>query len=121
MNIEVGEYVRTFNGEIAKIIGTDIEFDCKVYKTDQYIQSSRDFYVFENDSGIVNHSKNIIDLREAGDYVDGSKILEVRKRENRLIVEIYRDTEQSISRYLTNENIRSIVTKEQFRNMEYRL
>lgn len=60
--MNVGEYVRTFNGEIAKLIGTDIEFNCKVYKTDQYIQSSRDFYVFENDRGIVNHSKNIIDL-----------------------------------------------------------
>lgn len=115
MKIEVGEYIRTFNGEIAKIIGTSIEFDTKVYTTDQYIQSSRDFYVFENDCGITKHSKSIIDLIEVGDYVNGKKVLQ--KIGKFLEVSSCDIGNNRIYDYM----IKSIVTKQQFSNMEYRL
>lgn len=71
MEIEVGEYVRTRNGLIDKI--------------DRYCFSSNIYYCTngicidkENRIGvflkdIVNHSKDIIDLIELGDYVNGKK------------------------------------------------
>lgn len=123
MNIEIGEYIRTFNGEIAKIIGTSIEFDTKVYTTDQYIQSSRDFYVFENDCGITKHSKNIIDLIEVGDYVNGNKAHSVdyststQTGEKYLVIDkIY----QSV-KYFYEKDIKTIVTKEMMKSVEYRV
>lgn len=55
---EVGEYYRTKNGEILKIVDLD-EYRFLVNK----------FYY-----QIVKHSKNIIDLVEVGDYVNGHRV-----------------------------------------------
>lgn len=64
---------------------------------------------------IVKHSPNIIDLIEAGDYVNGEPVEEIVIATDEF--EITTTTE-----YLTNvEDIKSIVTKEQFASMEYRL
>ena len=60
MEIEVGEYVRTNKGIISKInSGVDI-----------------DMVEFENAiiGDVVKHSKNIIDLIEVGDIVNGCKV-----------------------------------------------
>ena len=54
MKIEVGEYVRTKNGKIDKIINNNCYMP-------QYIECEKSL-VYKED--IVNHSKNIIDLIE---------------------------------------------------------
>ena len=71
MEIEVEEYIRTNEGEIHKIIETK--------KDDEY---SYKYYICDNDMGylrsqIVNHSKNIINLLEVGDYVNGYKVISI--------------------------------------------
>ena len=65
--IEVGEYVRTDNGEIHKVI--DIE------KGSIKIKSQYKEWI--GLCCIVKHSKQLIDLIEKDDYVNGSKVLAI--------------------------------------------
>ena len=125
MSIEVGEYIRTKDGYIAKITEIDhhIWFDSIINKISGISRYSLSEEEFSN--LVIKHSKNIIDLIEVGDYVNGC-----------LIVKIYEDPfiEGQINLWtnmlfpnkyykekITNKNIKTIVTKEQFNNMEYRL
>ena len=66
--IKVGDYVRTKDGEITRIVDTNM-FDKTIYKD---IQGAK--YYLED---IVKHSPNIIDLIEVGDYVNGKLIHKV--------------------------------------------
>lgn len=64
MKIEVGEYVRTKNGYITKIVdylGKDTVMKMKHYEIDRYLPQNG-FLLYDND--IKAHSKNIIDLIE---------------------------------------------------------
>ena len=68
--IEVGEYVRTKEGEIHKAI--------KIIEDDR----DWDYYCCENNTGyfamdIAKHNKQLIYLIEKDDYVNGSKVLTV--------------------------------------------
>ena len=68
--IEVGEYVRTKEGEIHKVI--------KIIEDD----GNWDYYCCENNTGyfamdIAKHNKQLIYLIEKNDYVNGSKVLAV--------------------------------------------
>lgn len=65
--IEVGEYVRTKTGKLDKVINNN-------YYMTQYIGCEKGLVAKAN---IVKHSKNIIDLIEVGDYVNGYKIDEI--------------------------------------------
>lgn len=77
---------------------------------------------------IVKHSKNIIDLIEVGDYVNGKKIEAILEpsikvenvAEKILCFETDFPIEQGLRCY-HDCDIKSIVTKEQFASMEYRL
>lgn len=114
MNIEVGEYVRTKNGIVAK---------CIKEKQDRYVfnrivleQGYYNDYILkdipERANFIIKHSKNIIDLIEVGDYVNGEKIQFINR--GNLITEGGYDL---LKKY---KEISTIVTKEQFRNIEYK-
>ena len=71
--IEVGEYVRTDNG-IRKLVAIDTE--CNNYYL-EILNSERTMpLAYEVISG-WKHSKNIIDLIEVGDYVNGEKIEQI--------------------------------------------
>ena len=103
---EVDEYYRTKNGEILKIVDLD-EYGFLVDK----------FYY-----QIVKHSKNIIDLVEVGDYVNGYKVIGVTldPAPSGKCVDIDCD-KPSYESYLFEEQIYSIVTHEQFSQMEYKV
>lgn len=118
--IKVGEYVRTYQGTIARI--EDLEFDIKFRIKDNkplYIKWQEDFGgTYVQKELIVNHSKNIIDLIEVGDYVNGHKILEIHEAlapDDEKILDI------GYGMAIFNDSVGSIVTKEQFKNIEYRL
>ena len=61
MDIEVGDYVRSRNGSIGKV--TKIE-------DDKYLYENKELITFIGN--VVKHSKNIIDLIEIGDFVNGN-------------------------------------------------
>ena len=107
MELKVGMYIRTRDENISKIkyINKFIYTDKQRYGK-HYIEKA---------------SENIIDLIEVGDYVNGlriNSITEVDKNNDvRLVwhLNTYGDDDISFS----NEEIKSIVTKEQFESMKY--
>ena len=92
--MKVGDYVRTKDGIIEKYSGTN----------DSEIEN---FTLNE----IVKSSPNIIDLIEFGDYVNG---YEVTSKDQFLGFGNH-------DWYMTNDEIKSIVTKEMFSSVEYRV
>ena len=90
--IEVNEYVRFNNGEIGKVI--DIKEN-----------PSRIVYSEYGEIGLIsdiaNHSKQLIDLIECGDYVNGE-----------LITDKWVTRISSIRSNFSEEDIKTILTKE---------
>lgn len=64
---------------------------------------------------IIKHSKNIIDLIEVGDYVNGNRMDIVERDENGHVYYLQNCELPSVNK---NE-IKSIATKEQFASVEY--
>lgn len=122
MEIEVGEYVRTLEqGFIGKLIGIN-EGALNYYKIDVgreiiHCDNSRDNYIYSRDGFGLKHSKNIIDLIEKDDYVNGERMDIVERDENGKVYYLQNAELPCIS----IKDIKSIVTKEQFKNIEYRL
>ena len=77
------------------------------------------------DDIVLKSSPNIIDLIEAGDYVNGHYVREVELTPNK---EVYKviwtstcDGMDGETLEIHKEEIESIVTKEQFNSMEYKI
>ena len=70
---------------------------------------------YDNRADILKHSFNIIDLIEKGDYVNG---FEVSRKDGDVVVvlDFFGQT-----RGIESKNIKSIVTKEQFESMSYKI
>lgn len=102
--IEVGEYGRTNYGKIIKfawILHSNGKRDgSKVILINEDILSN-DFYYFSIGESIVKHSKQLIDLIECGDYVNGELITD--KWDTRI---------SSIKSNFSEEDIKTILTKE---------
>ena len=117
MKLEVGMYVRTEKGiaKIKKIFpdGSEPYFEAK-YETDTYLEIYYDSEYVSEDY-VLKASYNIIDILEEGDYVNGCKVHRIAN-----CITIILDNEENIS-WVNPSNIKSIVTKEQFSSMEYRL
>ena len=106
--MKVGDYVR---------LARDI---CKV--TNIYQRADGNM-VFDTDNGWQNYfselrksSKNIIDLIEVGDYVNGLKVEGVNNEIKGFGTIIFSKDSSIMEDY-----IYSIVTKEQFESMEYKI
>lgn len=119
MKLEVGMYVRTNKVGIKKI-----------YKIDNNKTKYKYLYKLKNQDGdgcidlgvlceddIVKFSYNIINILEAGDHVNGFKVIDIV--ENDIYVSDY--YAESCIGIVKVKDIKSIVTKEQFEQMEYRI
>lgn len=122
MKLEVGMYVRTKYGikKIESIVcGQDIKFDNTIgfdedlRKHHDYDGISKNDNYFWNNEIVGKPSNNIIDLIQDGDYVNGSRIIKISFDSLGLIVETI------LYDKFREKDIKSIVTKEQFKNMEY--
>lgn len=126
MSIEIGEYGRTNLGKIFVFAWLEYE-QGKIDKRKVLLGNEKtfknDFYYFEKNETIVKHSKNIIDLIEKNDYVNGRLVLEVDyKNKNICLLIPFTDTKANTNiMWYGYENIKSIVTKEQFSNVEYKV
>ena len=105
MKIEIGEYVRTKNGKIYKVINNN-------YYMPQYIECEKGIVDKEN---IVNHSKIISEVVEVGDYVNGYKV--IAKSDDGYIEILTDDIEQG--ELLEEQDIKTILTKEQYQENCY--
>lgn len=108
MDLNVGEFVRTKDGDIFKLAGF---YD----RTPLYSMKDENGILYGNPDKVVKkHSFNLIDLIEVGDFVNGLPIrfvengrIDIGQEENYL--------------WLKNEHIVSVVTHEQFNTMEYKV
>ena len=112
MDIKVGEYVRTNEGIIDKVK------DFSNYTSFYHCENGMIIDVYSKCAtylkDIVKHSFNIIDLIEVGDYVNGKYVEKINQYESgKSII--------ALIGIIDEEDIKSIVTKEQFESMEYKV
>lgn len=122
--MKIGDYVRTKKGIIDKIIieynghCADANCNCK------HVSCEKDYY---DEDEIINSSPNIIDLIEVGDYVNGYKVIELATNIDGKILYLETDITEFDNVYacgninIYEKDIKSIVTKEQFESMEYKV
>lgn len=111
--MKVGDYVRTPNGIITKIIDIQDE-EGQYFINNNAVSLSSKTYIADKNVTIgenFKHNQNIKDLIEEGDYVNGHLVI---KRHDDLMLEDTFDLVQ-------DEDIKSIVTKECFASMEYKV
>ena len=108
--IEVGEYVRTKDGYIFKILTKEnTNYGCcgitdsNNTKYTTYTYNKRSFNDIKNK--IVKHSKNIIDLVEVGDFVNRERILDITG-------DYVHTNETDHNRFYLEKHIKTILTKE---------
>lgn len=123
MNIEVGEYIRTKGGIIGKV--QYVREGYKYRTNTGHVATGQESYLLDNKKQrgsiskpyITKHSKNIIDLIEVGDIVKigvdtiFSNVFETQENLD-YFKELYKNDTDAII---------SIITKEQRKDMEYRL
>lgn len=107
MDIEVNEYVRTNKGVIGKLISETLSYP----EPSEWILKANNnkIVIVECNDYPVKHSKQLIDLIEIGDYVNGHLVEEVR-------ISCF-DSSIFVHEYaieLHENDIKTILTKEQF-------
>lgn len=108
--IGIGEWIRLKDGRIRKF---------KQYLENELVQLTRPYNI-EKITDIVKHSKNIIDLIQVGDYVNRKLISNVDKVNNKNFIE-WKDGEMYSTEIKNDNFIKSIVTKQQFESIEYKI
>lgn len=118
--IEVGEYIRTPYHSIEKIkrISKENGWTC--------ITTDRDAYELKwLKNNKVKHSKNIIDLIEVGDYVNGHRVTESKYKQYDKYYFIDIDCNDISFGWgigvIPVDEIKSIVTHEKFASIEYKV
>ena len=125
MKLEVGDYVRTKNNGVCKLYrefhedSVDVGI-CVFHEIDGFFTDKEEINYIEKDD-ILKSSKNIIDLIEEGDYVNGNKVIRIEtssypEDKNVKIIVCCGDDDYYV---YYNEDIKSILTKEQFESMAY--
>jgi len=132
--MKIGEYVRTEYG-ISKIIGIYPEKTMIFIETDNGLGNCSSTQNGELRKGIVvleedyrnfidnNVKEKLIDLIQVGDYVNGMEVIDITPYYGLVLNEIDYNVKNGLRNYHINneQDIKSIVTKEQFESMEYKL
>ena len=119
--IKVGYFIRTNKGIIGKLKRIELDNIDKSLKWYVFTGKIPDKNIIDevyiNKPYITKYSKNIIDLIEIGDYVNGRKVMYIRDYEEfkRL------DFDEDMDDYIYKEDIKTILTKEQFEQNCYKL
>ena len=113
--MKVGDYVRTKYG-ITQYKEYDTQYGEKILAMPIHDMTQG---FFANVEDIIKSSPNIIDLIEVGDYVNSHKVIYT-------IGDIYKEVyveygNMSELLEIKPEQIKSIVTKEQFESMKYKI
>lgn len=108
MDIKVGEYVRTYNGLIGKVvqITNSNNYAIRIYNGAEYVVRAV----------IAKHSCNIIDLIEVGDIVNNGYIYEVGNSEDG-----HKWVHNLNGLLLFENDIKTILTHEQYNQNCYKV
>ena len=122
MKLEVGMFLKTKYGfcKISRIVmkGTSNEYyHCNLR------ENGEDGGVWTSilKQEILKASHNIIDLIEEGDYVNGYPVYEILEYKDNTRAIVIGDDNESIIWEESSHYIKSIVTKEQFEQMQYKV
>ena len=108
MKLEEGMFVRTKDGIIDKVI-IDYEGHCNNPNCNcKHISCKYNYY---DENKVIKPSHNIIDLIEVGDYVNGYPVIH---KENDIL-------KCGLLVQFKENEIKSIVTKEQFEQIQYKV
>lgn len=71
---------------------------------------------------IKNHSSNLIDLIQCGDYVNGIKIISIIQQADTMkTISLCGFDNDYLDIKLNNRDIKTVVTKEQFESISYKV
>lgn len=116
MDIEVNEYVRTKEGYLGILIAINKQ-DYNYLVVDTSIEVRRDgypsTYLYLKKENIKKHRKQLIDLIEVGDYVNGYKVIKLKDGFVDGTMAIVLSDNVIIYRH-HSEDIKTILTKEQY-------
>ncbi len=127
MKLEVGQFIRTSYG-IRKIVNITKDNGywkpkVKVIELDDFLNTGYKFdYKFYTDEKIIKRcvsSFDIFDLIRKGDYINGYPISEIIEYEDDTRAIVIDNDNKSI--IWKKQDIKSIVTKEQFKKICYKL
>lgn len=116
MKLNIGDYVRTEKGKIDKYSPIWVEHN-KFEDNYYYVYPDKEDY-YDHRELIIKSSPNIIDLIQVGDYVNG---VEVVGFDGGYIVINETNPLTELWKTLERKDIKSIVTKEQFESMKYKI
>lgn len=111
--IEVNEYVRTDEGEIARVTSVAKETLGETSGIDEYRNigfCNTEPYVKGN---IIKHSKQLIDLIEIGDFVNGYRVTDKYLFAGEMLV-LETEGNGTNCKYFCEKDIKTILTKEQY-------
>ena len=110
MKLEVGQFARLKRGYIVKVLNVK----------DDWIETDTKFITRTFPKDFVKASYNIIDILEEGDYVNGSKVYYCYCADEDS-TGLFIDTEKGRQWLDKPSQVKSIVTKEQFESMSYKV
>ena len=108
--IEVEDFVRTKTGIIDKV--QNYSFGCNVWHCEKGMCIDECNCIGTHLEDIVKHSKNIIDLIEVEDYVNGYKIIAINYKENYITIQNINEFGENGIKVLQEDEIETILTKE---------
>lgn len=116
MDIKIGEYARLNSTLYNTVVILKI---MEVF--DNTIVTENNGSIFQGEYGkdeIINHSYNIIDLIEENDFINSMRIAEIKSNKNG-VLKCMVDSDYEFITTILNDEIKSVVTKEQFSFMQY--
>ena len=126
MELKVGDYVRIVDNLGKQFIG-------KIYNINDFREPSMKYavdcqifndYAFVGEEIILKSSPSIIDLIRVGDYVNGYKVIHIGFDDDKktlLFIDWQEDAHHRGGNAIKDNDIKSIVTKEQFEQMKYKI
>ena len=126
--LNIGDYVRTKYG-IAKIESFELKNKEMINLDKDIILCNMDIYRNRcSINQVIKSSSNVIDLIEVGDYVNGDRVKalkgdidshKINNEEDVIYTEYINDYDEWCG--YEEDEIKSILTKEQFESMEYKI